>query len=92
VTSSLAHSIVSYLSSNPVEYDFALLSTAMGLVYAYGLGVPVMTWAVLRYAGMGDGWSLVEAVTVWGYAMFIWIPVSVRPLFFLYRPKKNVNL
>ena len=28
VTFSLAYSIVSYLSSNPVEYDFALLSTA----------------------------------------------------------------
>jgi protein YIPF1/2 len=53
----------------------------MGLVYVYGLGMPVMTWAVLRYAGMGDGWSLVDAVTVWGYAMFVWIPVSVRPLF-----------
>ncbi|KAN0139307.1 hypothetical protein V8E53_002808 [Lactarius tabidus] len=63
VTSSLAHSIVSYLSSDPVEYDFALLSTAVGLVYAYGIGVP--------------GWKMVEAAAVWGYAMFVWIPVSI---------------
>ena len=78
VTSSLAHSIVSYLSSDPVEYDFALLSTAVGLVYAYGIGVPVLLWGSLRYAGISEGWSMVEAMTVWGYAMFVWIPVSVR--------------
>jgi len=77
VTSSLAHSIVSYLSSNQVEYDFALLSTAVGLVYVYGLGVPVMLWVVLRYAGISENWSMVEAMTVWGYAMFVWIPVSI---------------
>jgi len=70
VTSSLAHSIVSHLSSHAVEYDFALLSTAVGLVYVYGIGVPVMLWVALRYAG----------ITVWGYAMFVWIPVSVRDI------------
>jgi len=78
VTSSLAHSIVSYLSSDPVEYDFALLSTAVGLVYSYGIGLPVLFWGALRYAGISEGWTMVEAVTVWGYAMFVWIPVSVR--------------
>ncbi|KAF8480062.1 Yip1-domain-containing protein [Russula ochroleuca] len=77
ITSSLAHSIVSYLSSSPVEYDFALLSTAVGLVYVYGIGVPVMFWVVLRYAGISENWAVVEVVTVWGYAMFVWIPVSI---------------
>ena len=38
----------------------------------------MMLWVVLRYAGMSDNWPMVEAVTVWGYAMFVWIPVSVR--------------
>ena len=84
VTSSLAHSIVSYLSSDPVEYDFALLSTAVGLVYAYGIGVPVLFWLVLRYAGISEGWAMVKAVTVWGYSMFVWIPVSVRDLLLLW--------
>ncbi|KAI0049508.1 Yip1-domain-containing protein [Auriscalpium vulgare] len=81
ITSSLAHSIVSYLSDDPVSYDFALLSVAMGLVYTYGIGVPVILWGVLRYGGIigtgGEGWGLVEAVGVWGYAMFVWIPVSI---------------
>jgi hypothetical protein len=87
VTSSLAHSIASYLSSDPVEYDFALLSTAVGLVYAYGIGVPVMFWVALRYLGISEGWAVVETVAVWGYAMFVWIPVSVRdPSFALVIP------
>ncbi|KAH9968147.1 hypothetical protein BC827DRAFT_474736 [Russula dissimulans] len=77
VTSSLAHSLVSFVSSDPVEYDFALLSTAVGLVYAYGIGVPVTFWAVLRYTSISEGWALVEAVAVWGYAMFVWIPISI---------------
>ena len=92
MTSSLAHSIVSYLSSDPVEYDFALLSTAVGLVYVYGIGVPVMLWTALRYAGIGESWAMVEAVTVWGYAMFVWIPVSVRFLFGSYSVSKEPSM
>jgi len=47
------------------------------LVYAYGIALPVLLWIALRYMGVGE-WSVVEAVAVWGYAMFVWIPVSVR--------------
>ena len=49
----------------------------MTLVYAYGIGLPVLLWIALRYLGVGE-WSPIEAVAVWGYAMFVWIPVSVR--------------
>ena len=44
VTSLLAHSIASYLSSDLVEYDFALLSMAIGLIYAHGHRAHVCTW------------------------------------------------
>ena len=82
ITSSLASSIVSYLSDEPISYDFTLLSVAMVLVYSYGLGVPLLLWALLRYWGVigPGGWSVAEALGVWGYAMFVWIPVSVRSL------------
>lgn len=40
----------------------------------------MMLWVALRYAGISDNWPMVEAVTVWGYAMFVWIPVSVRDI------------
>ena len=82
VFSSLAHSIVSYLSDEPIDYDFSLLSTAFALVYAYGLGWPALLWVGLRYYGLGE-WSIIEAIAVWGYGQFVWIPVSVR------RPPSN---
>ena len=40
----------------------------------------MMLWVALRYAGISENWPMVEAVTVWGYAMFVWIPVSVRDI------------
>jgi hypothetical protein len=79
LSSSLASSISSFLSSpdTTFEYDFGLLSISVSLVYSYGIGLPVLLWIGLRYLGVGE-WSVVEAVAVWGYAMFVWIPVSVR--------------
>jgi len=83
VFSSLASSITAYLSdpaasspTDPIEYDFSLLSIAVGIVYAYGLGVPVLLWLGLRYLGVGE-WSVIEAIAVWGYGQFVWIPVAV---------------
>ena len=79
VFSSLASSVSSYLSGTPIDYDFRLLSIATPLVYSYGLGLPVLVWLVLRYLGVSE-WGLVEAVSTWGYAQFVWIPVAVRRL------------
>jgi len=76
VFSSLAHSIASYLSSEPIQYDFQLLSLAFILVYIYGIGWPTLLWLALRYNGLGE-WGLIEAVSVWGYGQFVWIPVSL---------------
>lgn len=78
LSSSLGASIAAYLSAKGAEYDydFQLLSIAVSLVYAYGLGVPVLLWLGLRYLGVGE-WSVVEAISVWGYGQFVWIPVSV---------------
>jgi protein YIPF1/2 len=79
LSSSLAASISSYLSDPGEEYDynFTLLSIAVSLVYAYGIAVPVLLWVALRYLGVGE-WSVVEAMAIWGYSMFVWVPVSVR--------------
>lgn len=79
LSSSLAASISAYLSTPGTEaydYNFALLGSAMGIVYVYGLVVPVLLWIALRYLGVGE-WSMVEAIAVWGYAQFVWIPVAV---------------
>ncbi|PPR03408.1 hypothetical protein CVT24_012703 [Panaeolus cyanescens] len=78
LSSSLGASISKYLSTSdtPYDYDFQLLSIAVSLVYAYGLGLPILLWLALRYLGVGE-WSVVEAVAVWGYGQFVWIPVAV---------------
>lgn len=79
LSSSLAASISVYLSdpgTAEYDYDFQLLSIAVSLVYAYGLVVPILLWLILRYIGVGQ-WSVVEAVAIWGYGQFVWVPVSV---------------
>jgi hypothetical protein len=78
LSSSLGASIAKYLSSDkvPYDYNFQLLSIAVTMVYAYGLAVPVLLWLALRYMGVGE-WSVIEAIAVWGYGQFVWIPVSV---------------
>ena len=78
LSSSLAASITAYLSpEGKYDYDFKLLSIGVTLVYAYGLAIPVLLWLALRYLGVGQ-WSVAEAISVWGYGQFVWIPVSVR--------------
>ncbi|KAJ7291813.1 hypothetical protein C8J57DRAFT_1113670, partial [Mycena rebaudengoi] len=78
LSSSLGASITSYLSAPGTKYgyDFGLLSIAVSLVYSYGLVLPVLLWLALRYLGVGE-WSVVEALAIWGYGMFVWIPVSI---------------
>lgn len=78
LSSSLAASITSYLSAPGVEYDydFALLGLATTIVYAYAFGVPVGLWLMLRYMGVGE-WGIVDALGIWGYGLFVWIPISV---------------
>jgi hypothetical protein len=81
LSSSLAASISKYLSAPNTQYDynFGLLSLAATIVYAYSFGVPVALWLALRYLGVGE-WGIVDALGVWGYALFVWIPISVGRL------------
>ncbi|KAJ8597689.1 Yip1-domain-containing protein [Rhizopogon salebrosus TDB-379] len=78
LSSSLAASISSYLSAEGAayEYNFGLLSLAATIVYAYAFAVPVLLWLALRYIGVGE-WGVAEALGVWGYSLFVWVPVSI---------------
>ncbi|KAI6096026.1 hypothetical protein EDD16DRAFT_713632 [Pisolithus croceorrhizus] len=46
------------------------------MVYAYAFGLPMALWLVLRYLGVGE-WGIADALGVWGYDLFVWIPVSI---------------
>ncbi|KAF7342955.1 Protein YIP [Mycena venus] len=36
----------------------------------------LILWVALGYLGVGK-WSIVEAIAIWGYGMFVWIPISI---------------
>ncbi|KXS17162.1 Yip1-domain-containing protein [Gonapodya prolifera JEL478] len=74
VTTSVAGSIVAYLSGKTFDYDFSLLSFAITICYCYTFLAPLCIWAVCKY--LGSDAKLLELVSVYGYGMSVWIPVS----------------
>ncbi len=53
-----------------------LLSTAVTLLYAYGLAVPALLWAATKWLGM-EGWAMTESLAIYGYAMSVFVPISL---------------
>lgn len=77
-TSTLTASITQYLAAPnaPSPSNLPLLSTAASIVYVYGLIVPALLWAATTWMGVGQ-WGVVEAVGIYGYAMSVFVPVSL---------------
>ena len=76
-TSTLTSSITQYLSdpNEHVTTNLPLLSTAISVVYVYGLLVPAILWGAIKWLGIGE-WSVAEALGTYGYAMSVFVPVS----------------
>jgi hypothetical protein len=64
------------LAGETVETNIPLLGTATTLVYVYGLAVPAALWAATRWLGVAE-WGPAEALAVYGYAMAIFLPISL---------------
>jgi hypothetical protein len=75
VTTSIANNIVSYMGSEPLEYDFTLLSFATTTCYIYAFVIPVIVWILCKWLAAPS--QLLELVMIYGYGMSIWIPVAV---------------
>lgn len=77
-TSTLSSSISRYLSDpeQHISTNLPLLSTALSTVYLYGLGVPILIWGATKWLGVGE-WSVIEALGIYGYAMSVFIPISL---------------
>lgn len=75
-TSTLTSSLQQYMAGQPVVSNLPLLSTATTLVYIYGLALPAALWALTRWLGVGS-WGPAEALGIYGYAMSVFIPVSL---------------
>ncbi|WWD20818.1 hypothetical protein CI109_105295 [Kwoniella shandongensis] len=75
-TSTLIASITQYLNSSHASSNLPLLSTAVSVVYFYGLAVPALLWGATKWLGVGD-WGVAEALGIYGYAMGVYIPISL---------------
>jgi hypothetical protein len=58
-----------------ITTNLPLLSTALSVVYIYGLLVPALLWGATKWLGIGD-WSVAEALGTYGYAMGVFVPIS----------------
>lgn len=68
--------MTAYLADKPAVANIPLLSTAVSLIYIYGLAVPVALWGVTKWLGVAE-WGPAEALAIYGYAMTIFVPVSL---------------
>ncbi|KAI7834592.1 hypothetical protein BX661DRAFT_175128 [Kickxella alabastrina] len=75
VTASLSQSIAAALAGKPHQYDFTMLSFATFTIYIYILSVGAFVYGATKYFGSQPG--LLECLSVYGYAMTVWIPISV---------------
>ncbi|KAF9161004.1 hypothetical protein BGX21_004099 [Mortierella sp. AD011] len=75
VTSSIVDSINAYINKTTYSYDIFHLSFAFGAIYSYAFLVPLMVWGATKYFGCQP--DLLEMLALYGYALTIWIPVSV---------------
>ncbi|KAJ1898234.1 hypothetical protein IW146_004112 [Coemansia sp. RSA 922] len=75
VTASLSQSIAVALAGQKREYDFSMLSFAVFTIYSYVLAIGTFVYLATKYFGSQPG--LMECFSVYGYAMAVWIPISV---------------
>jgi hypothetical protein len=62
------------------KYDFGKVSIAATTIYTYITLIPLLLWGILRYTTKTSP-SLLDIVTVYGYSLFVYIPVSVVCIF-----------
>ncbi|ORZ06983.1 hypothetical protein BCR41DRAFT_378732 [Lobosporangium transversale] len=75
VTGSIVDSINAYLSGATYSYDIFQMTFAFGTIYTYAFLVPLMVWGATKYFGCQP--DLLEMLALYGYALTIWIPVSI---------------
>jgi hypothetical protein len=60
---------------NGWKYDFVKLTVGTGIIYGFALGVPFCFWLYFKWVDFNI--SLIEILCIYGYSLFIYIPVSV---------------
>ncbi|KAI8816011.1 uncharacterized protein EV422DRAFT_501810, partial [Fimicolochytrium jonesii] len=75
IASSVAGSLNALLRNGTYTPDMTILSVAVTTVYVFVTALPLAVWGVLRYY-KGPA-SLLQMIDAWGYALTVWIPVSL---------------
>ncbi|KAI9504232.1 hypothetical protein BX070DRAFT_183296, partial [Coemansia spiralis] len=75
VTASLSQNISEALAGRQREYDFTMLTFAVFTIYTYVIAVGSFVYVATKYFGSQP--RLMECLSVYGYAMAVWIPISV---------------
>ena len=65
------------------RYDFNKVTLAATVVYTYIGLMPVLLWGVLKYFNSTGNTppSLLDIITVYGYSLFVYIPVAIICIF-----------
>ncbi|KAF9570076.1 hypothetical protein EC968_002292 [Mortierella alpina] len=75
VTSSIVESINAYINKTVYSYDIYQMTFAFGTIYTYSFVVPLLVWGATKYFGCQP--DLLEMLSLYGYALTIWVPVSI---------------
>ncbi len=63
------------------QYDFERLTVAAGIMYAMVSVVPLIAWFIMSRKDSGFDKTLVETLSVYGYSLLVWLPVSLLCVF-----------
>ncbi|KAF9286281.1 hypothetical protein BGZ68_003062 [Mortierella alpina] len=75
VTSSIVESINAYINKTVYSYNIYQMTFAFGTIYTYSFVVPLLVWGATKYFGCQP--DLLEMLALYGYALTIWVPVSI---------------
>ncbi|KAJ1736619.1 hypothetical protein LPJ72_001244 [Coemansia sp. Benny D160-2] len=75
VTASMSQNISDALAGVKRQYDFTMLTFAVVTIYTYVFAIGSFVYGVTKYFGSQP--ALMECLSVYGYAMAVWIPISV---------------
>ncbi|KAF9957197.1 hypothetical protein BGZ72_002078 [Mortierella alpina] len=75
VTSSIVESINAYINKTAYSYNIYQMTFAFATIYTYSFVVPLLVWGATKYFGCQP--DLLEMLALYGYALTIWVPVSI---------------
>lgn len=60
----------------PWHYNFHVVTEAAVVIFSYAWIVPIIVWAFLWWRNSRAGYSLLEILSIYGYSLAVFIPIS----------------